>query len=370
MLFPRFHFNASRFTLLLGIPQHMTLLRVGIVGTGYAARRAHLPGWRATPGAEVTALCDTDPSALAAVSRESGISATFRDYRELIDSGVDAISVCTSNAAHFPVALAALEAGKHVLCEKPLCVTAAEATALGNTADARGLVLMTQHQLRFDGPALAARACADAGGLGFVHHARVRVLRRDRIPPSPGFLDREAAGGGAALDLGVHALDMALWLMDFPRPARVTGAVRTNFARGRVISGRWGDWDREAVSVEDFAAGFVHFENGATLALECAWLGHHVEEGPECVLSGERGTLRWPACEWSTQGSAFLRETLPIPRAGDPHETAIRAFCDAVRAGGPSPVPWREARASIAIIEALYASAARGREIVLPYSGS
>ncbi len=341
----------------------MDVLRVGIIGTGHVARRAHLPAWQALRHAKVVAVCDVDAGALADATRTLDGVVAFDDYRALLASGVDAVSVCTPNASHFPAALAALEAGKHVLCEKPLGVSPAEATALGNVAEARGLVLMTQHQLRFDGPAVAARACVDAGRLGFIHHARVRVLRRDRIPPSPGFLDRDMAGGGAGLDLGVHALDMALWLMGFPRPVRVTGTVRTDFARGDAIRGRWGDWDRAAVSVEDFAAGFVHFENGATLAVECAWLGHHAEEGPECVLSGMNGALRWPACELTSQGAFFRREALEIPEVGSPHFAAVRAFHDAVRSGGPSPVPWQEARTSLEIIEALYASAREGREM-------
>jgi predicted dehydrogenase len=341
------------------------VLRVGIIGVGHVARRAHIPAWRALRDVEVAAVCDIESGVLAETAKSFGIAAPFSGFRELLASDVDIVSVCTPNALHFPVALEALEAGKHVLCEKPLGVSAAEATALGNAADARGLMLMTHHQLRFDGPALAARACVDSGRLGRVHHARVRVLRRDRIPPSPGFLDRALAGGGAGLDLGVHALDMALWLMGFPRATRVTGAVRTDFARNGAIRGRWGEWNRDAVTVEDFAAGFVHFDNGATLALECAWLGHHAEEGPECVLSGEKGTLCWPDCEFTSQGTLFRRETLEIPEVGSPHFAAVRAFHDAVRTGGPSPVPWREARASLEIIEALYASAREGREISL-----
>jgi predicted dehydrogenase len=338
-------------------------LRVGVIGAGFVARRAHIPGWRAVPGAEVVAICDTDPAALEAAVRDTGVRAAFGDPRALLDSGVDAVSICTPNASHFPLALAALEAGKHVLCEKPLGVTAAEADALGAAAEARGLVLMAQHQLRFEGPALAARECVQSGRLGLVHHIRVRALRRNRIPTAPGFLDRGLAGGGAALDLGIHALDMALWLAGFPRAARVTGSTGTHFARGNGISNHWGEWDRDSVSVEDFAAGFVTFEDGMTLSLECAWLGHHADEGPACEWLGEKGTLRWPACELLSQGPFFRREALKVPETGSAHFAAIRAFAEAVRSGAPSPVPWREARASIAVIEALYASAREGREV-------
>jgi predicted dehydrogenase len=171
------------------------------------------------------------------------------------------------------------------------------------------------------------------------------------------------------LDLGVHALDMALWLMDFPRAARVSGSVRTNFARGDRIPGHWGEWDRARFSVEDFGTGLVHFENGATLSLECAWLGHSREEGMDCELFGERGNLRWPSGEFTSQGPSLVRETWVDPaREESPqaaHLAAITAFKDAVLEGRPSPVPWRQAIASIEILEALYDSARSGREIVL-----
>lgn len=340
-----------------------SILRVGVVGTGLVARRAHLPAWDALPGARVTALCDIDAASLEAAGRAVPGAARFADYRALLDADVDAVSVCASNAAHFPVALAALKAGKHVLCEKPLGISAAETVSLGEVADARGLVLMAQHQLRFADPGRAARACVLAGKVGRVYHARARALRRDRAPTLPGFIERDLAGGGAVLDLGVHVLDMALWLMDFPRAVRVSGSVGVNFARGDRIAGHWGAWDRSRFSVEDFGTGFVHFENGSTLMLECAWLGHHGEEGLGCELFGEAGNLRWPSGELFSQGASFTRESLGAPGAGEPHAAAVRAFHRAVTEGGESPVPWREAAASLAILEALYASAREGREM-------
>lgn len=347
------------------------LLRVGLIGTGFVARRAHLPAWSALGarmGAEVTALCDLDAAALAAAAPLAPSARTFGDARELFASEVDAVTICASNAAHFPLALAALRAGKHVLCEKPLGISAREAELLGAEADARGLVLMAHHQLRFTAEARAARDFMRAGGLGPVHHARVTALRRASAPTLPGFTDRALSGGGALLDLGVHALDLALWLMDFPRATRVSGSARAAHAGGARIKGRWGDWDRARFDVEDFAAGLVHFENGATLVLESAWLGHYPEEGLSCALFGEAASLHWPSGEVISQGNALERVRLPAPPedAGDGHLAAIRAFAEAVTRGLPSPVPWTEARAALGIIDALYASAREGREIVPP----
>jgi predicted dehydrogenase len=173
------------------------------------------------------------------------------------------------------------------------------------------------------------------------------------------------------LDLGVHALDMALWLMDFPRATRVTGVARAVHAAGDRIRGRWGDWDRSRFDVEDFAAGFVHFINGATLSIESAWLGHHFEEGLGCELVGERASLRWPDGDVISQGTETATRRLAEPEPpfdashADPHRAALEAFRDSVTQKLPSPVSWKEAVASVEIIEALYASARAGREIVL-----
>jgi predicted dehydrogenase len=338
-------------------------LRVGIIGTGFAARRTHIPAWASLPGARVTALCDSSSEALDAAGREVPHATRFTDARALLESGVDAVSICAWNAAHYPLALAALQAGKHVLCEKPLGVSVAEVCALGEAADARSLVLMAHHPLRFAGPALAVADCVRAGRLGPVHHVRVRALRRDRAPSLPGFTDAGLSGGGAVLDLGVHALDIALGVMGFPRPTRATGTVRTVFAQGDRIAGHWGAWDRDRFTVEDSGTGFVHFENGATLSLECAWLSHEGEEGIACDWFGEAGNLSWPACELTSQGKVFSRESLSVVEAEDPRHAGVRAFYESVTTGKPSPVSWREAEVSLAVIEALYASSRAGREV-------
>ncbi len=327
-------------------------LRLGVIGTGHVARRAHLPAWTTLPDAELVALCDTDPEALDAAQRcipQRSLPA-FDNARDLLAADMDAVSVCTPNMAHFPIVLAALEAGKHVLCEKPLCVTADEVKALGAAADKRGLILMVRHPLRFGTSAREAIESMRAGAAGEVRHVRVRALRRDRIPTLPGLIDRTLAGGGVALDLGVHALDMALWLMDFPRVTAVTGTVQTRYGRDPDFVGRWGGWDRARFTVEDTASGHVRFDNGVTLSIECAWAGDFdpAEEGLSCTVSGDRGTVHWAAGE-----------------SPEPSQPDFAAFLAAIRTGGPSPVSWREALPSIAILEGLYRSAQNGREVAL-----
>jgi predicted dehydrogenase len=184
------------------------------------------------------------------------------------------------------------------------------------------------------------------------------------------------------MDIGVHALDLCLWLMGFPDPVRVSGTAKVNFAKGEGIPGMWGEWNRDLFSVEDFAAGFIHFAPvpgsggaggslGATMNLETAWLGHQVEnEDLGCQLFGKQGGLKWPTGEFATvQGGVFAQGTLTYPtHLEKPHYEELRAFHDCIVNGTPSPVPWRETEKVIAILEAIYMSQREGREIHLAAS--
>lgn len=340
--------------------------RVGIIGAGGIARWAHLGGWKAIPDAEVVAIADIDEARAQSVAKENNIPNAFKDYRDLVKLDLDAVDVCTPNRVHTPAVLAALQTGKHVLCEKPLAVTTKEVRQMGALADRKKLKLMTAQHQRFTNSARAIHGWAKAGNLGDVYHARVRAMRRAWLPTAPGFIDDKLSGGGPCMDIGVHALDLCLWLMGFPKPVRVSGTAKVNFANGNKIPGMWGEWDRKRFSVEDFAAGFVHFDNGATMTLEAAWLGHQTEnEDMSCQVFGMTGGVKWPSAEFATvTGGSFAQGTVTIPVGTDkPHHAEIKAFHDCVVNRKPSPVPWQETIRVIGILEAIYQSQQRGREV-------
>jgi predicted dehydrogenase len=144
-------------------------------------------------------------------------------------------------------------------------------------------------------------------------------------------------------------------------------------ADGWKIPGMWGEWDRKLFSVEDFAAGFVHFENGATMTLEAAWLGHQQEnEDMSCQVFGMKGGVKWPRGEFaSVEGKTFAQGTLTAPRGVDrPHAEEIKAFHDCAVNNKPSPVPWTETIKVIAILEAVYRSQQKGREVTIRQDGT
>jgi predicted dehydrogenase len=341
--------------------------RVGIIGGGGIAQAVHIPGWKNLPEVEIVGVADVSEPTAKKAAAAAGASQVFSDYRDLLKLDLDAVDICTPNKVHTPAVLAALAAGKHVLCEKPLAVTTAEVREMGQAADAKGLKLMTGQHQRFTTPGVAAKAWIDGGNLGEAYHARVRAMRRAGLPPAAGFIDAKLSGGGPCMDIGVHALDLCMWLMGFPKPVRVSGSAKTVFAKGHGMPNLWGAWDRERYSVEDFATGYIHFDNGATMVLESAWMSHQ-EEQEELLaqLYGTKGGLKWPDAKFVTvvngthaQGSL----THPV-HVQHPHWNEIAAFYDCVVNGKQSPVPWTETIKVIAILEAIYASSTEGREVV------
>lgn len=341
-----------------------------MIGVGGIASAVHIPGWRKIENAEIVAAADLSPLRLEVVKHEFGIDKVYTDYRAMIEEQKpDVVDICTPNKVHTPAALAAIEAGCHVICEKPLAVTTDEVRLVGRAADAKGVKLMSAQHMRYTADARAIRNWVEDNGLGKVYHAKVFATRRAKLPISPGFINQELSGGGPCMDIGVHALDLALWLMDFPTPSRVMGTAKVNFARGYKIPGSWGEWDRNLFSVEDFAAGFVKFRNGSTMSIETSWLGHHLEEENfSCELLGMKGGVRWPTGDFcSTSNGSFVEGKLKSPRPPEqPHHAEIKGFVNCIEDDLPSPVPWTETIKVIAILEGIYASQKTGRNVVIP----
>jgi predicted dehydrogenase len=347
---------------------HNGKLQVGIVGVGGIGRDQHLPGWVAVPFAEVVAAADISEEALQRAGLPPSCRFRLGTWQELVAlDTLDIVDVCTPNRTHTTIALAALQAGKHVLCEKPLATTAEEVRTLARAAHAAGRILMTAQHLRFDPCARQLKRLIDAGFLGDRYYARARWLRRRLLPARPTFTERRLSGGGPALDIGVHVLDLACWLLGAPQPVSVSAVAQARLAQREDLSGSWGDWDRGRFDVEDFAAAFVRFAGGTALTLEASWLAFQPEREvirveclgtqggaiwPDGILTGETNCVPW---------DLRLHETPATP----PHQAEILEFALAVRDGRSSPVPAEETLAVVQILEALYQSAQTGREVNL-----
>lgn len=341
-------------------------LRVGLVGVGGIGRDQHLPGWAKVPFAEVTAAADLSEEALRRSCDFLPPSRRFLDWHDLVAlDELDIVDICTPNRTHAPIALAALSAGKHVICEKPLATSAAEVRALIDAATHAGKLLMAAQHLRFDPSTLQMKALIAAGMLGHIYYVRAQWLRRRLLPPRPTFIEQLLSGGGAALDVGVHVLDLSYWLLGAPRPVSVS-AIADAYLAGRTdITSAWGDWDRDRFDVEDFAAAFIRFEDGAVLTLETSWLTFQPERElirVQCL--GDRGGMAWPDGVLIGETNRVPWELRPgEPGKGQPHQEEILQFALAVRDGLPSPVPVEESLAVIQILEAVYRSSKEGKEV-------
>jgi predicted dehydrogenase len=240
-------------------------LQVAVVGVGGIAG-AHMPGWKASEDAELVAGCDLNAEALAKWGAEHGVEKLYADVEDLWrDDTIDIVDICTPNRYHAPLSIAALEAGKHVMCEKPLAPTPEEIRQMIAARDKAGKLLMTAQSARFAGNARAFKEEVDQGALGEVYHARCWTLRRAGVPVGPGFIQKKHSGGGPCIDMGVHMLDLALWWMGNPQPVSVSGIAVAPLAHQQ---GAFSEWGRVPIppeyDVEDFAAGFVRLIKAIT----------------------------------------------------------------------------------------------------------
>ena len=344
-------------------------LKVGIVGVGGIAG-THLPGWLASEEAELVAGCDVDEGVLAKWGAEHGITRLYADAEELFgDEEIDIVDICTPNMYHAPLGIAALEAGKHVICEKPLAPTPEEIRRMIAARDGAGKLLMTAQNMRFGGRAKALKAEVDTGVLGEVYHARSWYLRRGGVPTGSGFIQKKHSGGGPCIDIGVHVLDFALWLMGNPRPVAVSGVARDQLAHQKGAFTAWGRGRIPAeFDVEDFAAAFVRFDSGASLILEVSWLLHGKDES-QTWLYGDRGGCHWPSCEFYETNYDTRQHYDRILKLLDDdlpsHAQECVEFARAVAGGGVSPVPAEESLQVMSILDGIYRSQRSGREIEL-----
>ncbi len=350
----------------------MSKLKVGVIGVGGIAH-THYPGWKESQYAEMVALSDVVPETLNRVADAQGVKKRYTKVEDMLaDKDIDIIDVCTPNMYHAPLSIAALQAGKHVICEKPLAPTPAEIKQMIKARDKSKKLLMTAQHFRFQGNSKSLKAEVDSGSLGNIYHARSWMLRRAAAPTRTSFTLKKHSGGGPCIDIGVHILDLTLWMMGNPKPVSVSGITQDKL---RKIPGNfsiWGgalpaqkDWD-----VEEFAAAFVRFANGATLVLEVSWLLHHKTTGEDMQmwLYGDKGGAHWPANEILKTNVKTKQQTntsLVISEGGEPHAKECKEFAEAVALGKPSPVPAEQSLDVITILDALYKSSATGREVRL-----
>lgn len=347
-------------------------LGVAVIGTGTISR-LHLDAYCANPDARVVMVCDIDSARAERTAREYGAPSWTTSFEDVLsDSRVQAISICTRNDTHSSIAVAALDAGKAVLVEKPLGRTVAEAQQVVAAQVRSGQVAQVGFVRRFSPNAVVLKEFIDAGDLGDLYYATARNLRRAGNPGG-WFTDRSVSGGGPLVDVGVHFIDIAWWLLGTPQVATVSGfsferlGARANIRH--LSRYRSADADASTSNVEDLAGGLVRFTNGAVLTLDISYSVHGRDEVGVKVFGDKGGAELEPALHISTESHDTLLEITPqidsLTFDASAFDAEIAAFIAAVRGDGPRLATAHDGLEIARIIEAVYASARSGHEIRL-----
>ncbi|MBE6626564.1 MAG: Gfo/Idh/MocA family oxidoreductase [Ruminococcaceae bacterium] len=263
------------------------IIRVGIIGCGGIANGKHMPSLSRVPGVEMVAFCDIIEERALQAKKDFGTedAKTYTDYKELLeDKTIDVVHVCTPNRAHSFITVDALEAGKHVMCEKPMAINSVEAKKMLDASKRTGKMLTIGYQTRQSAQAQYLKAEAEAGTFGDIYFARACAVRRRAVPTWGVFLNEYEQGGGPLIDIGTHALDVTLWLMDNYKPKYCVGTAYHALNKCTEQGNAWGNWDPDKFTVEDSAFGFIVMENGATVSLDAAWALNTLEVREACCM--------------------------------------------------------------------------------------
>ncbi|MFZ3576964.1 Gfo/Idh/MocA family protein [Virgibacillus sp. DJP39] len=356
----------------------MKTLKVAIIGCGGIANGKHFPSLKKLEQVEMVAFCDTDQKKAKIASEKYGTSdaKVYKDYKELLtDSTIDVVHVCTPNISHAEISIAAMRAGKHVMCEKPMAKTSEEAERMIDVAEETGKKLTIGYNNRFRQDSQYLRKVTQRGDLGEVYYAKAHAIRRRAVPTWGVFLDEEKQGGGPLIDIGTHALDLTLWMMDNYKPKSVMGSTFHKLGKHKDAANAWGPWDPDKFTVEDSAFGFITMENGATIVLESSWALNSLDvDEAKCSLSGtkggadmkdglringeEFGKLYTTNVELDNTGVAFYEG-----ESESDTDLEIRLWVDSLLNDTEPTVKPREALVVTQILEAIYESAKTGKAV-------
>ncbi|WP_221469155.1 Gfo/Idh/MocA family protein [Cohnella nanjingensis] len=353
----------------------MSHVHVGMIGCGGIANGKHLPSLAKIPEVKITAFFDVSEERAQEAKAKYGTpdARVYGNVQELLnDPNVHVVHVCTPNDTHAEISIAALEAGKHVLCEKPMAKTSTDAQRMLETAERTGRKLSIAYQNRFRADSRWLHTACRNGELGEVYLAKAHAIRRRAVPTWGVFLDLDKQGGGPLIDIGTHALDLALWMMDNYEPKNVLGTTYRKLAEQGSPANAWGNWEPSKFTVEDSAFAMITMKNGATVWLESSWALNtlDVDEAKVTLCGSKAGAdmkngLRVNGEE---HGNLYTKEinfgnqfdpTMP----NDSAEREARAWIDAILNDQAPVVTAKQGYVVQQILEAIYESAAKGQPI-------
>lgn len=367
----------------------MKKLKVAIIGCGGIANNKHFPALQSqSEKAEMVAFCDVIKERAEKACEQFGADGAkvYTDYNELLkDDAIDIVHVCTPNVSHSPITVAAFEAGKHVLCEKPMAHNTEAAKLMLDAWKKSGKKFTIGYQNRFREEVRSLQETCEKGDLGDIYFAKAHALRRKAVPTWGVFQDKAQQGGGPLIDIGTHALDITLWMMDNYEPESVSGSVyhKLGSLPGADAGNMFGSWDTDNFEVEDSAFGYIKMKNGATIFLESSWAlnvleskeaattlcgtkaGAHINAGMsyrqnELIINKETNGILTQE-EISTSGNIAFFEG----GSNSPEKLEAKQWLDAVQNDKEPLVKPEQAFVVTQILEAIYKAAETNKEVKL-----
>lgn len=358
--------------------------RIGIIGCGGIANSKHMPSLRKQPDVKLVAFCDIIEERAQKALQDFGAedAKSYTDYKELLkDKSIDIVHVCTPNREHSFITVDALEAGKHVMCEKPMAINGEEAQKMLDAAKRTGKKLTIGYQNRYRPDSWYLKRACDAGELGEIYYAKAHALRRRGVPTWGVFIDEYEQGGGPLIDIGTHALDLTLWMMDNYQPRMVMGSVYRKLGDQKESGNSYGDWDSEKITVEDSAFGFIVMANGATISLESSWALNTLDIGEaKTTLCGVKAGAdmkdglrinrvkynKWVTEQVTPDSTVITTYGVKAEKASD---VEARMWLDAIK--GDTDVVVRPDQAIVVtrILDAIYQSGKTGKPVFFGQDG-
>lgn len=371
----------------------MEHLNIALIGCGGIAAGKHIPGILATPGTRIVGLCDTNEGRIDALlstiskldhprfNEVEGAPRFPHCTRMLQEIGdeIDVVVICTPNNSHAPIAIAMMAEGKHVVCEKPMAENPENAIAMCAAARKYDRKLHIGYQGRFRRDSLFAKAMAKAGEFGRYEYVNALAIRRCAVPTWGVFLDKEAQGGGPLIDIGTHALDLALSITGDYNPRFISAMAYQGKGKAPIIGNPWGPWDAEQYQFEDAVIGTVITESGMTINLTASWIAHNMTSEEAIVniwgskaginmqdglhvMHNWHGEMATTRIELDPSGVAFYDPSFQKK----PHELETQSWVSAIVNGTDLIVKPEEALVVSVVLDAMYRSAAQGgRQIEL-----
>lgn len=350
-------------------------LKVAVIGTG-SISESHIHGYLRNPNVELYAFCDISEKRLQEMGEKYGVTRLYTDKDAMLAElpEIDAVSVCTWNSAHAPCTIAALKAGKHVLCEKPMAISAQEARKMLDTAREAGKLLMVGFVRRYGNDCRILKEFVDQGYFGDIYYSKATYLRRNG---SPGgwFGMKEFSAGGPLIDLGVHVIDLTRYVMGNPKPVSVYGTAfhklgdRRNLKDEKAYTAASAT-GKEPFDVEDLATAMIRYDNGSVVCVEASFsLNLKEDEGKIEFFGTKAGARLDPELELYTETNGYMANVnLCVPTAlsfEGLFENEIDHFVDCIQNGTECISPGEDGITLMEILDAVYESARTGHEVVI-----